>query len=170
MGVLLDAGRLNIEMARRGWSVTDLAREATLGEGTVRDALAGAAIGPMCAGLLLQALQRAPAAAVVSRVVPLNLRVADGGQGGKALDTATVGSVSQGGLMSAREAAEALQMSEESLRRLVRAGVLRMVTLGNTRGVSRSDVDALVAVLRSLPDRGYGEEDVSARDGPWWEP
>ena len=65
MGVVVHPGRLRQELARRGWSATDLAREAGVSRPTVSAALAGRPIAARSLGLVAQALVRVPAIDVI---------------------------------------------------------------------------------------------------------
>ena len=69
MSVVVHAGRLRQEMARRGWAATDLAREATLSPATVSAALGGRAISATSVGLIAAALSRVPASAVIDSLI-----------------------------------------------------------------------------------------------------
>jgi len=69
MSVVVHRGRLRQEMARRGWSAADLARESELSEATVCSALAGRAIAPRSLSLIAQALSRVPAIEIIDVLV-----------------------------------------------------------------------------------------------------
>jgi len=69
MGVVVHPGRLRHELARRGWSATDLAREAGVSPPTVSAALAGRAISARSVGLMAQALMRVPALDVIDALI-----------------------------------------------------------------------------------------------------
>ena len=60
MSVRINPGRLRHELARRGLSVPDLAREAKLSLPTVRAAMSGRPISPSSSRLIGQALGRVP--------------------------------------------------------------------------------------------------------------
>ena len=60
MCVLLSARRAQLEAARRGWSITDLAHEAGLSIPTVSAALHGRAVSVRTLRLLAVALARTP--------------------------------------------------------------------------------------------------------------
>ena len=65
MGVVIHPGRLRLELARRGWSASDLAREAGISPPTISAALAGRPIAARSLGLIAECLQRvAPSPAV----------------------------------------------------------------------------------------------------------
>jgi lambda repressor-like predicted transcriptional regulator len=61
MSVSVHPGRLRQEMARRGWGVSDLARESRLSHATVSAALTGQPIAEKSLGLMVKALARVPA-------------------------------------------------------------------------------------------------------------
>ena len=69
MGSVVHPGRLRIEIARRGWSATDLAREARLAQSTVSAALAGRPISNRSLELIARALLRAPAVDVIDLLI-----------------------------------------------------------------------------------------------------
>ena len=60
MGVVVNAEYLHVEMARRGWSHTDLARVARISCATVSGAMNGRPVSPTTVRLILVALQSAP--------------------------------------------------------------------------------------------------------------
>ena len=60
MSVVVLAQRLRQEMARRGWSSSDLARHARLANATVSAALAGRPIAPASLAQIAKALSEAP--------------------------------------------------------------------------------------------------------------
>lgn len=62
-------GRLRLEMARRGWSATDLAREAGVSRPTVSAAMSGKAVAARTLGLVAAALARAPVLPVIDSLV-----------------------------------------------------------------------------------------------------
>jgi transcriptional regulator with XRE-family HTH domain len=69
MGVVVHPGRLRLELARRGWSATDLARESGVSRPTISAALAGKAIAARSVGLMARALARVPAEPVIDALV-----------------------------------------------------------------------------------------------------
>jgi len=69
MSVIVDAAHLRLEMARRGWAATDLAREARLSQATISAALAGKAISAMSLSLIAKSLTRAPVIAIVDQLI-----------------------------------------------------------------------------------------------------
>jgi transcriptional regulator with XRE-family HTH domain len=69
MGVVIHARRLKVEMARRGWSAVDLARESGISQATISAALAGRTIAPRSVGLLASALARVPAKPLIDALV-----------------------------------------------------------------------------------------------------
>jgi transcriptional regulator with XRE-family HTH domain len=69
MGVVVHPGRLRLEMARRGWSATDLARESGISRPTISAALAGKAIAARSVGLLGLAFARVPAEPAIDSLI-----------------------------------------------------------------------------------------------------
>jgi transcriptional regulator with XRE-family HTH domain len=69
MGVVLHPGRLKLEMARRGWSATDLARESGVSRPTISAALAGRAIAARSVGLVARAFARVPAEQAIDALI-----------------------------------------------------------------------------------------------------
>ena len=65
MGVVVHAGRLRLEMVRRGWSAADLARESGISQATISAALSGKAVAARSIGLLASALARMPPSEVI---------------------------------------------------------------------------------------------------------
>jgi lambda repressor-like predicted transcriptional regulator len=61
MSVMVHPGRLRQEMARRGWGVCDLAREARLSHATISAALTGRPVAERSLSLMVKALARVPA-------------------------------------------------------------------------------------------------------------
>jgi len=72
MSVVVHAGRLRQEMTRRGWSATDLAREARLSPATVSAALGGKPIAPTSLALLAAALSRVPPVAAIDSLLMMD--------------------------------------------------------------------------------------------------
>jgi len=60
MSIAIDSIRLRAEIARRGWSSVDLAREAHLSQATVSAALSGKPIATKSLGRIATALLRTP--------------------------------------------------------------------------------------------------------------
>ncbi|MHB8438511.1 MAG: helix-turn-helix domain-containing protein [Acidimicrobiales bacterium] len=60
MSVAIHPGRLRYEMARRGWSAAQLARESKLSGATISAAIAGRPIAATSLVLIAQALSRVP--------------------------------------------------------------------------------------------------------------
>jgi lambda repressor-like predicted transcriptional regulator len=60
MGVVVQPARLRIELARRGWSAADLARQSGVSAATITAALAGRGIAAKSLGLIAAALSRVP--------------------------------------------------------------------------------------------------------------
>jgi transcriptional regulator with XRE-family HTH domain len=69
MGVVLHPGRLKLEMARRAWSATDLARESGISRPTISAALAGKAIAAKSVGLVARAFARVPAEPAIDALI-----------------------------------------------------------------------------------------------------
>lgn len=69
MSVIVHAGRLRQEMARRGWAATDLARESRLSGATISAALSGRAISASSVSLIANALSRVPASEVIDSLI-----------------------------------------------------------------------------------------------------
>lgn len=69
MSVLVHAGRLRQEMARRGWAATDLAREARLSHATVSAALSGKPIAAGSLAMIAKALARVPTIEAIDTLI-----------------------------------------------------------------------------------------------------
>lgn len=69
MSVVVHPGRLRQEMVRRGWSATDLAREARLSEATISAALSGRSIAERSLGLIANSFLRVPATSVIDSLI-----------------------------------------------------------------------------------------------------
>jgi transcriptional regulator with XRE-family HTH domain len=69
MSVRIYPGRLRLEMARRGLSVTELARASDLSAPTVSTALAGRAISVRSLQLIAAALTRLPTIEVIDSLL-----------------------------------------------------------------------------------------------------
>jgi transcriptional regulator with XRE-family HTH domain len=69
MGVAVNPDRLRLELARRGWSNTDLARAARLSHATVSAAAAGRPVSPTSLRLIAAALATAPTLAGVDALL-----------------------------------------------------------------------------------------------------
>jgi lambda repressor-like predicted transcriptional regulator len=61
MSVVVHALHLRDEMARRGWSAADLARESRLSQATISAALASKPVNAQSVALIANALTRVPA-------------------------------------------------------------------------------------------------------------
>jgi transcriptional regulator with XRE-family HTH domain len=72
MSVSLDPSRLRRELARRGLSATDLAREARLSAATVSAALAGRPITTTSLQLIADVLMRVPVVDVIDGLLLRN--------------------------------------------------------------------------------------------------
>jgi transcriptional regulator with XRE-family HTH domain len=60
MGIIVDGHRLRLELIRRGWHSSDLAREAGLSEPTISAALMGHQISPHSLRQIAEAIARTP--------------------------------------------------------------------------------------------------------------
>lgn len=69
MSTPLNAEVLRHEAALRGWSASDLAKEAGLSDATVSSALAGKPISAASLKLMATALKRAPVDEVIERLL-----------------------------------------------------------------------------------------------------
>lgn len=69
MGIVLYPGRLRLQMARRGWSASDLARESGVSRPTISAALAGRPIAARSVGFLAEAFSRVPAKEAIDELI-----------------------------------------------------------------------------------------------------
>ncbi|MGH9090011.1 MAG: helix-turn-helix domain-containing protein [Acidimicrobiales bacterium] len=69
MSVVVHAGRLRQEMARRGWAAVDLARESHLSPATVSAALGGRGVAASSVALIARALDRVPASGTIDALI-----------------------------------------------------------------------------------------------------
>ena len=69
MSVTINAARLRFEIARRGWSATDLARESRLSPATVSAALAGRPIAAKSLDLIAETFTRVPARQAIDQLI-----------------------------------------------------------------------------------------------------
>ena len=69
MSVTVHAGRLRFEIACRGWSASDLAREARLSPATISAALAGRPVAATSVSLIAKALAGAPPDEIIDRLL-----------------------------------------------------------------------------------------------------
>jgi transcriptional regulator with XRE-family HTH domain len=69
VSIAVHPGRLRNELARRGWSAADLARNAGVSAPTVSAALAGRAISAQSLQKLAVALMRAPTLDVIDKLI-----------------------------------------------------------------------------------------------------
>jgi len=69
MSVVVHAGRLRLEIVRRGWSATDLARESRLSPATISAALAGRPIAAKSLDLIAGAFTRVPARKAIDGLI-----------------------------------------------------------------------------------------------------
>src|SRR5262249_18829603 len=69
MSVLVDGARLRLEIARRGWKASALARQAGLSPATVSAALAGRPIAAISMSLIAEALTKAPPIAMIDSLI-----------------------------------------------------------------------------------------------------
>jgi transcriptional regulator with XRE-family HTH domain len=78
MGIIVNLARLQHELARRGWTQSDLARAARLSNATVSAACAGRAVAPSTLLLIAQALTQTPPVAEIDRLISSPEREGDG--------------------------------------------------------------------------------------------
>lgn len=69
MNIVVHPGRLRLEMARRGWDGSTLAREAGVSAPTVGAALSGRPITPQSLTRIAQALARVPVVDVIDSLL-----------------------------------------------------------------------------------------------------
>ncbi len=69
MGVAIPAGRLELELARRGWTGADLAVAAGISEATVVAARAGRRLAPRTLRAIARALSAKPTLEEVDRLL-----------------------------------------------------------------------------------------------------
>ncbi|MGO8862074.1 MAG: helix-turn-helix domain-containing protein [Acidimicrobiales bacterium] len=69
MGISVDPHRLQLELARRCWSATDLAREAGISGPTVSAALSGRRISARSLALIARCIARIPAVSTVDQLL-----------------------------------------------------------------------------------------------------
>ena len=69
MSVIVHPGRLRYEMARRGWSAAQLARESGLSGATITAALAGRPIAAQSLILIGRALGRVPPVEAIDSLI-----------------------------------------------------------------------------------------------------
>ena len=60
MGISVNPQRLRLELARRGWSAADLARQSGISAPTISAALAGRAIAARSLAMIAECLDRSP--------------------------------------------------------------------------------------------------------------
>lgn len=77
MSIVVQTDRLRHEMERRGWDVTDLAREARLSHATVSTALAGHAITARSLSLIAEALSRVQPSEIIDNLIRFDPRDRD---------------------------------------------------------------------------------------------
>jgi transcriptional regulator with XRE-family HTH domain len=69
MSVSVDTIRLRLEMTRRGWAATDLARASRLSHATISTALAGRPVAERSLALIAKALSQTPAIDIVDSLI-----------------------------------------------------------------------------------------------------
>lgn len=69
VSVIVHPGRLRFEMVRRGWSASDLAREARLSPATISAALAGRPIAAKSLDLIGEAFTRVSARKAIDELI-----------------------------------------------------------------------------------------------------
>ncbi len=69
MGIVVQSDRLRLEMARRGWTASILAREAGISPPTVSAAMAGKPIAAQSLGLIAAAFGRVPALPTIDALI-----------------------------------------------------------------------------------------------------
>ena len=69
MSVVVHPERLRFEISCRGWSATDLAREARLSPATISAALAGHPIAASSVSLIARALANSPPNKIIDRLL-----------------------------------------------------------------------------------------------------
>jgi transcriptional regulator with XRE-family HTH domain len=69
MSVVLNRAQLRLEIAQRGWTASQLAREAGLSPATLSAALAGRAVAAASLKRIAEALARAPAIDGIERLI-----------------------------------------------------------------------------------------------------
>jgi len=69
MSVTVHPGRLRQEIARRGWSPTDLARAARLSPATISTALGGRPIAASSLNLIAKALAQTPTVDLIDQLL-----------------------------------------------------------------------------------------------------
>jgi transcriptional regulator with XRE-family HTH domain len=72
MSLVVHAGRLRQEMARRGWAAVDLARESRLSPATVSAALGGKPVAASSVALIADALARVPASQMIDALIMID--------------------------------------------------------------------------------------------------
>jgi transcriptional regulator with XRE-family HTH domain len=69
MSVIVNAQHLRLEMVRRGWAASDLARESRLSPATISASLAGRPVAANTLAHIAKALSRAPVLDVIDRLI-----------------------------------------------------------------------------------------------------
>ena len=69
MSIIVHAGRLRFEIARRGWSASDLAREARLSPATISAALSGRPVATSSVALISRAFAKSPPDEMIVRLL-----------------------------------------------------------------------------------------------------
>jgi hypothetical protein len=73
MSVVLNANRLRLEIARRGWNASCLARDARLSAATVSAALAGRPIAATSVSLIARSLMNTPAVELIDSLIRMDV-------------------------------------------------------------------------------------------------
>ncbi len=69
MGVVVQSANLRTEMARRGWSAADLARQSGVSAPTISAALAGRAIAARSLAMIADCLDRSPPIGAIDALI-----------------------------------------------------------------------------------------------------
>lgn len=69
MSIIVHTGRLRFEIACRGWSASDLAREARLSPATISAALSGQPVAASSVALIARAYAKSPPDEIIDRLL-----------------------------------------------------------------------------------------------------
>ena len=69
MSIIVPAGRLRFEIACRGWSASDLAREARLSRATISAALSGRPVAASSVALMARAFAKSAPDEIIDRLL-----------------------------------------------------------------------------------------------------